>query len=121
MIVGGITTVICLLALAWVREIVGGVLGIFGAEKQSDGVKITIIVVATILMYCLDFAINTGNVPSRIFLMGALVDIALSDRYLQFRRGFALSLWTMPQLISKSPQMPGQVGSRAQGISWATS
>lgn len=60
MILGGITTVISLLALAWVREIVGGGLGIFGVDRQSEGVKMTIIIVATILMYCLDFAVNTG-------------------------------------------------------------
>jgi solute carrier family 45 protein 1/2/4 len=61
MIFGGSATVVCLLALAWVREIVGGFLGIFGVHAQSDGVKITTIVVATVLMYGLDFAINTGQ------------------------------------------------------------
>lgn len=60
MIGGGIATVFSLLALAWVREIVGGILSLLGAPPESSGVKVTIIVVATLLMYCLDFAINTG-------------------------------------------------------------
>ena len=60
MIGGGIGTIFSLLALAWVRETVGGFLWIFGAPPDSEGVKACIIVVATILMYCLDFAINTG-------------------------------------------------------------
>jgi solute carrier family 45, member 1/2/4 len=61
MIAGGIATIFALLALAWVRELVGGFLGIFGVDAKSDGVKMTIIVLATVLMYCLDFAINTGQ------------------------------------------------------------
>lgn len=60
MFVGATTTVMALFALAWVQEIVGGLLGLFGAETESNGVRMTIIVVATVLMYCLDFAINTG-------------------------------------------------------------
>ena len=57
MIGGGVATMLSLLALAWTREIVGGILGLFGA---TTAVKMTVIVFATILMYCLDFAINTG-------------------------------------------------------------
>lgn len=60
MAAGGAATVFCLLALAWIREIVGGFLGIFGVEYRSEGVKVTTIVLATILMYGLDFAVNTG-------------------------------------------------------------
>ncbi|KAL1952770.1 hypothetical protein VTO42DRAFT_4276 [Malbranchea cinnamomea] len=69
MIGGGIATIISLLALAWVREIVGGLLGIFGAAPKSEGVKVTTIVVATILMYCLDFAINTVQAAIRAFIV----------------------------------------------------
>lgn len=60
MIAGGVATVICLLGLAWVREIVSTFLGIFGVNSQAQGIKITTIVLATILMYALDFSINTG-------------------------------------------------------------
>lgn len=71
MVFGGLATVICLLALAWVQEIVGGFLGVFGV--QSDAKKVTVIVIATILMYCLDFAINTGQYEYGIFILKAPV------------------------------------------------
>jgi solute carrier family 45 protein 1/2/4 len=57
---GALATVISLLALAWVREIVGGFLGLFGADRESKGVGVTIIIVAILFVYILDFAINTG-------------------------------------------------------------
>ena len=60
MVAGGLATVISLLALAWVREIVGGFLGIFGADPEASGVKTTIIIFAVLFIYMVDFAINTG-------------------------------------------------------------
>lgn len=60
MVGGAVALIISLLALSWVQEIMGGFLSIFGVDRHSGGAKITNIVVATILMYCLDFAINTG-------------------------------------------------------------
>jgi solute carrier family 45 protein 1/2/4 len=48
------------LILAWVREIVGGFLGLFGADRESNGVKNGIIILAVIMVYILDFSINTG-------------------------------------------------------------
>lgn len=60
MVFGGAATIIALLALAWVKEIVGGGLSVFGFDPHSDGTKTAIIVVATCFMYGLDFAINTG-------------------------------------------------------------
>lgn len=66
MIVGGIATVVTLLALAWIKELVGGLLWIFGVEPTSNGAKTTIIVIATVLMYCVDIAINTGKTSSLI-------------------------------------------------------
>lgn len=65
MAAGGAATVISLLALAWVREIVGGFLGVFGVDSKSDGTKVVVIVAATVLMYCLDFSINTGQLLDR--------------------------------------------------------
>lgn len=65
MVVGGAATVVSLLALAWVKEIVGGFLSIFGVEPTSAGTKVVIIIMATIFMYCLDFAINTGAPSGR--------------------------------------------------------
>ena len=58
---GTVATVISLICLAWVREIVGGFLGLFGADRESQGVKTSIIVVAVLLVYVLDFAIATGS------------------------------------------------------------
>jgi solute carrier family 45 protein 1/2/4 len=55
---GGLATIVSLMALAWTREIVGGLLGIFGVDKESRGVAITIMVLAVIFIYVLDFAIN---------------------------------------------------------------
>ncbi|KAK6813124.1 hypothetical protein RU639_010729 [Aspergillus parasiticus] len=69
MVVGGLATVVALLALAWVRELVGGFLGIFGVDQASTGTKTAIIVFATILMYCLDFAINTVQAGIRCFIV----------------------------------------------------
>lgn len=60
MIWGAVALIISLLALSWVQEVMGGFLSIFGVDRQSRGAKVVNIVVATILMYCLDFAINTG-------------------------------------------------------------
>lgn len=61
MIWGAAALIISLLALSWVQEVMGGFLSIFGVDRQSSGAKLVNIVVATILMYCLDFAINTGT------------------------------------------------------------
>lgn len=60
MIWGAAALIISLLALSWVQEVMGGLLSIFGVDRQSPGARAVNIVVATILMYCLDFAINTG-------------------------------------------------------------
>lgn len=59
-VMGGIITVICLLILAWVRELAGSLLRIFDVNASLESVKTASIIAATILMYCLDFAVNTG-------------------------------------------------------------
>ncbi|KAE8412586.1 sodium/hydrogen exchanger 3 [Aspergillus pseudocaelatus] len=69
MVVGGLATVVALLALAWVRELVGGFLGIFGADQASTETRTAVIFFATILMYCLDFAINTVQAGIRCFIV----------------------------------------------------
>ncbi|KAL2825594.1 hypothetical protein BDW59DRAFT_146038 [Aspergillus cavernicola] len=69
MIVGGAVTIVTLLALAWVREAVGGFIGIFGGDLKSEGARITTIVMATIMMWCLDFAINTVQAGIRCFIV----------------------------------------------------
>lgn len=62
MVLGGAATIICLLALAWSREMVGGFLSIFGADRDSSGTRTMVIIIATLFMFGLDFAINTGMV-----------------------------------------------------------
>ncbi|PKY05415.1 sodium/hydrogen exchanger 3 [Aspergillus campestris IBT 28561] len=69
MIVGGAGTVVALLALAWVKEIVAGFLGIFSVDSTSAGTRTAVIVLATIFMYCLDFAINTVQAGIRCFIV----------------------------------------------------
>lgn len=75
MVFGGTVTVISLLALAWIREIVGALLGVFGVDAQSDKVQVAAIVAAMILMYCLDFAINTSGYPRLLILNCLKVDL----------------------------------------------
>ena len=60
MIGGTLATIISLLALAWTRELCRGLLGFFGVDSNSHGVKTLIMVVAVVFVYVLDFAINTG-------------------------------------------------------------
>ncbi|KAG4427781.1 hypothetical protein IFR05_016735 [Cadophora sp. M221] len=69
MVFGGLATIVALLALAWVREIVGGILGLFGADRESEGVKITIVVFAVGFVYILDFSINTVQAGIRAFIL----------------------------------------------------
>lgn len=61
MVSGTAATIFSLFVLAWAREIVGGTLGLFGADRESNGVKNCIIILAVIMVYILDFAINTGT------------------------------------------------------------
>ncbi|KAF4816986.1 General alpha-glucoside permease [Colletotrichum siamense] len=69
MVGGAIATMVSLMFLAWTREIVGGFLGIFGADPESQGVKTAIICVAVVGIYVLDFAINTVQAAIRAFIV----------------------------------------------------
>lgn len=69
MLVGAFATILSLLALAWTREIVGGFLGWFGASADSQVVKSSIIVVAVMFVYVLDFSINTVQAAIRAFMV----------------------------------------------------
>ncbi|KOS19394.1 General alpha-glucoside permease [Escovopsis weberi] len=66
---GTVATILSLMFLAWAKEIVGGTLGLFGADLESGGVKTTVIVVAVIGIYVLDFAINTVQASLRAFIV----------------------------------------------------
>lgn len=69
MVGGTVATITGLLFLGWAREIVGGVLGLFGADPESKGVKVVIIIAAVIGIYVLDIAINTVQAAIRAFIV----------------------------------------------------
>ncbi len=58
---GAVATIISLMFLGWTKEIVAGFLSLFGAAPDSEGVKVSVIIVAVLWVYVLDFAINTGK------------------------------------------------------------
>lgn len=58
MVGGALATMFSVLVLAWAREIVGSVLGVFGAGPESQAVKTTTMLFAVFFVYVLDFAIN---------------------------------------------------------------
>lgn len=61
-IVGGAAaTIVSLMVLSWAKEIVGGFLGIFGADPESTGVRTSIMLFAVLFVYVLDFAINVSK------------------------------------------------------------
>ncbi|KAI0191254.1 major facilitator superfamily domain-containing protein [Xylaria flabelliformis] len=66
---GAAATALAYMFLAWIKEIVGGFLGLFGADPQSEGVKTVIIVVAVIWIYVLDVAVNTVQASIRAFIV----------------------------------------------------
>ncbi|KAF7719582.1 Uncharacterized protein PECH_005495 [Penicillium ucsense] len=69
MVGGAVALIISLLALSWVQEIMGGIVSIFGVDPKAHGAKTLNIIVATVLMYCLDFAINTVQAAIRAFIV----------------------------------------------------
>ncbi|KAI1213096.1 MFS general substrate transporter [Annulohypoxylon truncatum] len=69
MLGGAAATSLAYMFLAWIREIIGGLLSIFGADPESHGVKVTIIVVAVIWIYVLDIAVNTVQASIRAFIV----------------------------------------------------
>ncbi|KAI1823065.1 major facilitator superfamily domain-containing protein [Xylaria intraflava] len=66
---GAAATSLAYMFLAWIREIVGGFLGLFGADPQSDDVKTIVIIVAVIWIYVLDVAVNTVQASIRAFIV----------------------------------------------------
>ncbi|KAI1180396.1 major facilitator superfamily domain-containing protein [Nemania sp. FL0916] len=66
---GAAATSLAYMFLAWIREIVGGFLSLFGADPKSEGTKTVIIVVAVIWIYVLDVAVNTVQASIRAFIV----------------------------------------------------
>lgn len=73
MVFGGLATMVSLMALAWVKEMVGGFLHLFGADAESAAVKNTIICVAVLFIYILDFSINTSMSTSTYYYVRMLI------------------------------------------------
>ncbi|KAG5920940.1 hypothetical protein E4U61_007315 [Claviceps capensis] len=69
MVGGTVATVVGLLFLGWTRELVGGILGLFGADFESQGVRIVIILAAVVGIYVLDIAINTVQAAIRALIV----------------------------------------------------
>lgn len=57
---GAVATVFFLLFLSWSKEIMAGLIRLFGADPASNGGKVATIVVAVSCIYFLDVALNTG-------------------------------------------------------------
>lgn len=69
MLVGTAATVLSLGVLACAKSIVGSVLGIFGVDEASRGVQATVMVLAVLMVYVLDFAINVVQAAIRAFIV----------------------------------------------------
>ncbi|KAI4186549.1 MAG: hypothetical protein L6R41_003397 [Letrouitia leprolyta] len=69
MIGGAAATLVSFLALAWTREIVHGFLGLFGADPESEFVKVASICFAIAWVCLLDVAINTVQAGIRAFIV----------------------------------------------------
>ncbi|QIW99158.1 hypothetical protein AMS68_004676 [Peltaster fructicola] len=69
MVGGAIATVISLIALAWTRELIAGILGLFGVPEDSETTATTSIVFAVTMIYVLDFSINVIQAGVRAFIV----------------------------------------------------
>jgi solute carrier family 45 protein 1/2/4 len=69
MLGGAAATVASLMFLSWTKEIVSGIASLFGADPQSNGVRLAIMAVAVFGIYVLDFAINTVQAAIRAFIV----------------------------------------------------
>ncbi|RYP79220.1 hypothetical protein DL771_000198 [Monosporascus sp. 5C6A] len=73
---GAAATIIFLLFLSWSKEIMAGMLRLFGVDPTTGGGKVTTIIVAVISIYFLDVALNTEQVnsmASRILGIGNII------------------------------------------------
>ena len=113
MLAGAAATIISLVALAWAREIVSGVLGVFGADAASYGVKVTAITFAIIVVYVLDIAINVGM---RITIL-LQTSLRLLMYTVQYKLAYGPSSLTMRPHTNRKMPIHGLVVSVALAIS----
>lgn len=69
MIGGAAATIVSLCALAWAREMIGGILQLFGVARDSEATRITTTVFAVLMIYVLDFSINVIQAAIRAFIV----------------------------------------------------
>ena len=69
MISGAAATIVSLIGLAWTREIILGITGIFGADPKGNAVHVLNLSWATVLMWVLDFSVNTIQAGIRAFIV----------------------------------------------------
>ena len=69
MLGGAAATIVSLMFLAWAKETVAGIMGIFGADPASKSVVTTTMVLAIIGVYVLDIAINTAQAAIRAYIV----------------------------------------------------
>lgn len=69
MIAGAIATSVSFILLAWTKEIVRTILGIFGADPESHAVQTCTIIFAIFCIYALDFSINMVQAGIRAFIV----------------------------------------------------
>ncbi|KAK8167284.1 hypothetical protein BC567DRAFT_13056 [Phyllosticta citribraziliensis] len=69
-IIGGTAaTIVSLFLLAWARELVGGLLSIFGVARDASATHTMTILFAVLMVYVLDFAINVIQAAIRAFVV----------------------------------------------------
>ena len=102
-IVGGaLATIVSLFCLAWAKEIVTRILGVFGVDEKAQAVYTIAIVFAVLLIYILDFASNVSK-----YSLSVKTTNYPANGCLQYKLRYVLSSWTMLQLISKMMPTPG--------------
>lgn len=87
MLGGALATVFSLLALAWTKEIIGGLLHLFGVPRDDPAVRTVAIVFAVILIYVLDFAINVSKLLMWVAItMYSILNLNSSSSISSFHR-----------------------------------
>ncbi|KAK8247671.1 hypothetical protein HDK77DRAFT_481158 [Phyllosticta capitalensis] len=66
---GAAATIVSLFLLAWARELVGGILSIFGVARDTSANQTCTILFAVLMVYVLDFAINVIQAAIRAFVV----------------------------------------------------
>ena len=97
---GGLATIVALMALAWTREIVGGFLSIFGVDYYSPAVSLITMILAVILVYVLDFAINVRKYR-------LIIVVTMTAHFVKYKQ-HSVPTWSIAlQLTNKIRQMRG--------------